>query len=61
MDGHWPKRKKKKEEIIQLLICSSMYKAGVQQAYFSEGAKSFFLIFFSRREMLFPGRKFPFR
>ena len=26
---------------------------------FSEGAKSFFLIF-SRREMLFPGRKFPF-
>ena len=27
--------------------------------FFSEGAKSFFLIFFPRCEMLFPGRKFP--
>ena len=33
---------------------------GCNRNIFSEGAKSFFLIFFSRREMLFPGTKFPF-
>ena len=54
-----PKMKVKEPKGPNLNLFAYLPTRGVR-GKFSEGAKTFFLLFFSPHKMLLPGRKFPF-